>query len=136
MRKIVLALALLAVTVSGALCTHAQAKASASPDPDLTGTWTGYGIQGNGSRIDLVLELTHNGDAYTGILRTAGGSATPMPLRNVKLADGSLTFDLDFPGARGPELIRVRLRYQDGALTGSYTDSTGDSDRMHFERGT
>jgi hypothetical protein len=84
--------------------------------------------------VDLVLELALGEEGYDGTLRVAGDAGPLMPLRDITLTQSRLTFDFDFPVPQGMELIRVRLDYRDEALTGSYTDSVGDPDRVYFSR--
>ena len=130
MRPRVTTLVLVTSLLAAAGCARAQESASV----DLTGGWTGYVIMGNGTRADLVMELTQSANGYTGVLRGTDETIPEMQLRNIEFVGDSLTFEFDFPSGHGLELIRVRLRYSDEALTGSYTDPTGDSDRMHFQR--
>ncbi len=101
---------------------------------DLSGEWTGNVIMGDGTRTDIRLSLAKDETGYTGALRGNGNAIPRMELRDIVFERNRLTFEFDFPGARGSELIRVDLRYWDDRLEGSYTDSTGDSDRLTVHR--
>ncbi len=107
---------------------------SVSESVDLSGAWTGYVIMGNGTRADIVLSLAREESGYVGSVRGISNGIPDMALRNISFERNRLTFDFDFPSGQRIELIEVRLRYRDDVLDGSYTDPTGDSDRMHFER--
>lgn len=124
---------LLAASVAAAVgCAHSSEPASV----DLTGNWTGYVIMGNGTRADILMQLAGSEGDYTGTLRGAAGSIPEMRLRNIRVVGDTLTYEFDFDNGSALELIRVRLRYSDGALSGSYVDGVGDSDRIYFERGS
>jgi hypothetical protein len=115
-------------------CAQAQRTATTVPDPELAGQWTGYVIDGPGNRVNVVLDLGLADNAYTGTLRVTGDNGPVMELRSIDYADGTLTFEFDFPSPRGAELIHARLQRQDDELSGEYTDPTGDSDRMYFTK--
>lgn len=101
---------------------------------DLTGEWSGHVILGDGSRAEICMSLAKGEDGYSGALRGNGNAIPEMKLRDIIFKLNRLTFEFDFPGARGTELITVDLRYWHDTLDGSYTDPTGDSDRLIVQR--
>ncbi len=107
---------------------------SQSVSVDLTGEWTGYVILGNGSKADIRMNLVKREEDYSGIISGQSNTIPEMQLRNIILEGNRLTFELDFPNGQKIELIRFKLRYRDDILEGSYTDPTGDSDKVHLQR--
>lgn len=107
---------------------------SGSARMDPAGEWTGYVILGDGSRADIRMNLTKNQNGYAGILQGESGSIPEMRLRKISFRGNRLTYELDFPSGRAIELIRFDLRYRDDVLEGSYTDPTGDSDKVFLRR--
>lgn len=125
----VLILAMSAFPVTG--CTDA---ADHPEPPDLTGNWTGYAIAGDGTQLNFTMTLDIEEDGYSGMLHDMEEAIPDIVLRNINVEDGTLSFDLDFPTDQGSDLIRVTLHHRNGTLSGSYTDPSGDSDRVSFRR--
>jgi CubicO group peptidase (beta-lactamase class C family) len=107
---------------------------SPSESVDLSGDWTGYVIMGDGARADIRLRLTQDRRGYAGAIRGNGSAIPRMELRDIVFDSGRLSFEVDFPSARGTELITFNLRYWKDTLDGSYTDPTGDSDKVIVRR--
>jgi hypothetical protein len=122
MKKTLLVLAVVAVAlfalVSGAI---AQKK------PDVAGTWVGYAIVGDGSRVDFTVVIEKGEAGYTGKLSDTAGMIPESPLRNIVFKDKKLTFDFDFPQDMDSVLIRLELTMENETLKGAWFDPDGDS---------
>jgi hypothetical protein len=124
MKKILIILAVtvlaLAVLAGGLL---AQKK------PGFLGAWTGYGIVGDGSRVDINVSFDKDETGYTGTLAEASGMIPESPLKNIVFKDGKLTFEFDLvDGGGGSQLIKIELVLDQETLKGHWFDAEGNSD--------
>lgn len=101
---------------------------------DLSGEWIGHVIMGDGTRADIRMSLVRGEEGYSGSIRGNGTPIPEMELRDIVFEGNRLTFELDYPGDRGVELITFDLRYGEDRLAGSYTDPTGDSDEVRLAK--
>jgi hypothetical protein len=124
MKKILTILAVtvlaLAVLTGGLL---AQKK------PGFLGAWTGYGIVGDGSRVDINVSFDKDETGYTGTLAEASGMIPESPLKNIVFKDGKLTFEFDLlDDGGGSQLIKIELVLDQETLKGHWFDAEGNSD--------
>ena len=124
MKKILIILAVtvlaLAVLAGGLL---AQKK------PGFLGAWAGYGIVGDGSRVDINVSFDKDETGYKGTLAEASGMIPESPLKNIAFKDGKLTFEFDLPDdGGGSQLIKIELVLDQETLKGHWFDAEGSSD--------
>jgi len=119
---LVLAVTIIAVFIlAGGLL--AQKKA------DILGTWIGFAIVGDGSRVDNVSVTFAEGEAgYTGKLEVP--DMVPEALvRNIAFQDGKLSFEFDLmDDMGGSQLIKIELVLDQETLKGHWFDAEGNSD--------
>jgi hypothetical protein len=72
MRNLFLAFALLTVACSGSSGSSVTSTSSASPAADLTGEWSGFATA-LGQTVSVQANLTQNGGAISGTMRSPGG---------------------------------------------------------------
>jgi hypothetical protein len=101
--------------------------AIAQKKPDVAGTWVGYAIVGDGSRVDFTVVIEKGEAGYTGKLSDTAGMIPESPLRNIVFKDKKLTFDFDFPQDMDSVLIRLELTMENETLKGAWFDPDGDS---------
>jgi len=123
MRKIMLILTIAALVVLVlAVGAFAQKK------PDIVGTWTGFAIVGDGSRVDLTAVLEKGQAGYTGKFSDATGMIPESPLKNIAFKDKKLTFEFDFTEGTESQLIKIELTLEGETLKGTWLDAEGNSD--------
>jgi hypothetical protein len=122
MKRTLLILAIVAVAlfvlVDGAF---AQKK------PGVVGTWAGYAIVDDGSRVDITVLIEKGEAGYTGKLSDTAGMIPESPLRNIVFKDNKLTFDFDFSQGMDSVLIRLELTLENETLKGAWFDPDGNS---------
>ena len=123
MRKIMLVL-----TVAALLVLVLAVGAFAQKKPDIAGTWTGFAIVGDGSRVDLTAVLEKGQAGYTGKISDATGMIPESPLKNIAFKDKKLTFELDLAQGTESQLIKIELTLEGETLKGTWLDSEGNSD--------
>lgn len=108
------------------------AGAFAQKKPDIVGTWVGYAIVGDGSRVDITVVVEKGGAGYTGKLSDTAGMIPESPLRNIEFKDKKLTFDFDFAQGMDSVLIRLDLTLENETLKGAWFDPDGNSDLVEL----
>jgi hypothetical protein len=100
----------------------------AQEKPGFLGTWTGYAIIGDGSRVAVNASFDKGEAGYTGLLGLEGMDSE-RPLKNIVFKDGLLTFEFDLvDDAGGSQLIKIELVLDKEKLTGHWFDAEGKSD--------
>jgi hypothetical protein len=128
MRKALLILAFVMIALLVAVGNVlAQEKAG------VVGTWTGYAIVGDGSRLDLIFTVGKGEEGLTGKITDEAGMLE-IAAKSIVFADGKLTFDIDF--AQGMEIvpIKISLTLDGDSLKGFWTDPDGSSDVIELVR--
>jgi hypothetical protein len=117
-----LALAVLAGTVS----------AQVPKKPDVVGTWTGFALTGDGSRLDITVVLGKAQNGYTGKLSDASGLILETPLKDIVFKDNKLALALDL--VLGPETmpIKIELTLENETLKGLWFDPEGNSGEIEL----
>lgn len=129
MKKMVLILVCLTIALLIAIgSVFAQAQAG------VVGTWTGYAIVGDGSRLDFVFTVAKGDEGLTAKITDETGMMPEIPCRNVTYAENKLTFDIDYPNDMELVLIKVALTLDGDALKGFWTDPDGGSDIVELAR--
>ncbi|NTV80706.1 MAG: hypothetical protein HGA24_04700 [Candidatus Aminicenantes bacterium] len=113
---VVLALAVLA---GGAL---AQKK------PDIIGTWVGYAITGDGSRVEITAVFDKGEAGYTGKMTEATGMLPEMTFRQIVFKDNKLSFEFDLAMGVESQVIKIELTLENDILKGAWFDAEGSSD--------
>ena len=113
---VVLALAVLA---GGAL---AQKK------PDIVGTWLGYAITGDGSRLEFTVVFEKGEAGYAGKMTEPTGMIPETALRQIVFKDGKLTFEFDLVMGLESQVIKIELTLENDVLKGAWFDAGGSSD--------
>jgi len=127
MKKTLLILALVAAAFFAL-----AAGAVAQKTPDVAGTWVGYAIVGDGSRVDLTLVIEKGNAGYTGKLSDMAGMVPESSLRNIVFKDKKLTFDFDFAQGMDSVLIKLDLTLENETLKGAWFDPDGNSDLVEL----
>ncbi len=109
----------LAVLAGGAL---AQKK------PDIVGTWLGYALTGDGSRVELTVVFDKGEAGYAGKMTEATGMIPETVLRQIVFKDGKLSFEFDLVMGVEPQLIKIELTLENDVLKGAWFDAEGSSD--------
>jgi hypothetical protein len=99
----------------------------AQKKPDVVGTWVGYAIVGDGSRVDITVVIDKGEAGYTGKLSDATGMVPESPLKEIVFKDGKLVFAFDFAEGTGTMLIKIELTLDTETLKGSWFDENGGS---------
>ena len=113
---VIVTLTLLALAVGG----FAQKK------PDVVGTWVGYAIVGDGSRVDITVVVEKGAAGYTGKISDATGMVPETPLKNIVFNDGKLSFEFDM--VTESTLIKIELTLENETLKGAWFDPDGNTD--------
>jgi len=123
MRRNLFALACIATTLAvlagGAL---AQKK------PDIVGTWVGYALTGDGSRVELTAVFDKGEAGYTGKMTEATGMLPEMTFRQIVFKDGKLSFEFDLAMGVESQVIKIELTLENDVLKGAWFDAEGSSD--------
>lgn len=102
--------------------------AFAQKKPDIAGTWVGYAIVGDGSRVDLTLVIEKSSAGYTGKLSDTTGIVPESPLKNVVFKENKLTFEIDLAQGMESTLIKIDLTLENEVLKGAWFDPEGSTD--------
>ena len=116
------------------LAAFAAAQLPEKPKVDLTGTWAGFAITGDGSRIEVSLVLEKAGETYSGKITSETGQVPDMVIKNVAFKDPTLTFEIDLPNGAGTQVIKIELKREGDTLKGSWVDEEGNSDIIELAR--
>lgn len=108
----------LAVLAGGAL---SQKK------PDIVGTWLGYAITGDGSRLEFTVVFDKGEAGYAGKMTEATGMIPETALRQIVFKDRKLTFEFDLVMGVEPQVIKVELTLENDVLKGAWFDAEGGS---------
>jgi len=100
----------------------------AQKKPDVIGTWIGYALGGDGTRVDITVVIDKGEAGYTGKLSDATGMIPESPLRNIVFKDKKLTFEFDFAQGMESMLIKIELTLDSETLKGAWFDPEGNSD--------
>ena len=100
----------------------------AQKKPDVIGTWIGYAVVGDGSRVDITLVIDKGEAGYTGKLSDTTGMVPELPLKEIVFKDGKLTFEIDMAQGMESQLIKIELTLENETLNGAWFDPEGNSD--------
>ncbi len=100
----------------------------AQKKPDVIGTWIGYAVVGDGSRVDITLVIDKGEAGYTGKLSDTTGMVPELPLKEIVFKDGKLTFEIDLAQGMESQLIKIELTLENETLNGAWFDPEGNSD--------
>jgi hypothetical protein len=100
----------------------------AQKKPDIAGTWVGYAIVGDGSRVDFNVVIEKGAAGYTGKLGDTAGMIPESPLKNIVFKDKKLTFEFDLAQGMESQLIKIELTLEGEVLKGAWFDPEGSSD--------
>ncbi|OGD27673.1 MAG: hypothetical protein A2V57_01130 [Candidatus Aminicenantes bacterium RBG_19FT_COMBO_65_30] len=100
----------------------------AQKKPDVIGTWIGYAVVGDGSRVDITLVIDKGEAGYTGKLSDTTGMVPESPLKEIVFKDGKLTFEIDLAQGMESQLIKIELTLENETLNGAWFDPEGNSD--------
>ena len=100
----------------------------AQKKPDIVGTWTGYAIVGDGSRVDFNVVIEKGQAGYTGKIGDTAGMVPEAPMKNIVFKDNKLTFEFDFAEGMGSTLIKIDLTLDKEVLKGHWFNPEGNSD--------
>ena len=100
----------------------------AQKKPDVIGTWIGYAVVGDGSRVDVTIVIDKGESGYTGKLSDASGMVPESPLKEIVFKDGKLTFEIDMAQGMESQLIKIELTLENETLNGAWFDPEGNSD--------
>jgi hypothetical protein len=117
---VIVTLALLVLAIGG----FAQKK------PDVAGTWAGYAIVGDGSRVDITVVVEKGAAGYTGKISDSTGMVPETPLKNIVFKDGKLTFEFDM--VTESILIKIELTLENETLKGAWFDPDGNTDLIEL----
>lgn len=131
MRKAIALFALAALAFGSPGCAQTEESQVAV---ELSGGWLGSAILGDGTQAEIRMQLVRGEDGYTGTVRGTTNDIPEMVLREIVFDGSTFTAELDYPTEAGTDLIRLNLQYSDNTLNGTYTDPTGDSDRVRLWR--
>jgi hypothetical protein len=104
----------------------------AQKKPDVLGTWAGYAIVGDGSRVDITVVIEKGAAGYTGKLSDATGMVPESPLKNIVFKDGKLTFEFDLSQGMDSMLIKIELTLENETLKGAWFDPEGNTDLIEL----
>ena len=102
--------------------------AVAQKKPDIVGTWLGYALTGDGSRVELTVVFEKGEAGYTGKMTEATGMLPESPLRQIVFKDGKLTFEFDLVMGVESQLIKIEMTLENDVLKGAWFDAEGSSD--------
>ena len=100
----------------------------AQKKPDVIGTWIGYAVVGDGSRVDITLVIDKGEAGYTGKRCDTSGMVPESPLKEIVFKDGKLTFEIDLAQGMESQLIKIELTLENETLNGAWFDPEGNSD--------
>jgi hypothetical protein len=127
MKKTLLILALVTLALVALLGgVFAQKK------PDIVGTWVGYAIVGDGSRVDITAVIEKNAAGYTGKLSDTAGMVPESPLKNMVFKEKKLTFEFDLAQGAESTLIKIELTLENEVLKGAWFDPEGNTDLVEL----
>jgi len=104
----------------------------AQKKPDVIGTWIGYAIVGDGSRVDITVVIEKGAAGYTGKISDATGMVPESPLKNIVFKDSKLTFEFDMTEGMEAMLIKIDLTLENETLKGAWFDPEGNSDLVEL----
>jgi len=102
--------------------------APAQKKPDIAGTWLGYALTGDGSRVELTVVFDKGEAGYTGKMTEATGMLPESALRQIVLKDGKVTFEFDLVMGVESQLIKIEMTLENDVLKGFWFDAEGNSD--------
>jgi len=102
--------------------------AIAQKKPDIVGTWVGYAITGDGSRVEVTVVFDKGESGYTGKMSEATGMIAESPLRQIVFKDGKLAFEFDLVMGVESQLIKIEMTLENDVLKGAWFDAEGSSD--------
>ena len=108
--------------------------AFARQEVDLSGTWTGYAIVDDGSRIDFNLVLEKGEEGYTGKITDTAEMLPEMLIKQATFEENKLSFVFNFTDGYEVTEIQINLTYESDTLKGYWTDPDGDQDIVELER--
>jgi hypothetical protein len=112
----------------------AVAGAGAQERPDLTGTWIGTTLVPDVGEDVITLELTREGDTYTGRGTDAAKVVVAPEIKNVAFAEGTLTFDIGVSGGADNVTVHISLRVDGDQTTGQWATDEGESTGLTLAR--
>ena len=104
----------------------------AQKKPDVIGTWVGYAIVGDGSRVDFTVVIEKGQAGFTGKLFDMTGMIPESPLKNIVFKDNKLTFEFDLAEGMESSLIKIDLTLENETLKGAWFDPDGNSDMIEL----
>lgn len=104
----------------------------AQKKPDVVGTWVGYAIVGDGSRVDFTVVIGKDQAGFTGKLFDMTGMIPESPLKNIVFKDNKLTFEFDMAQGMDSLLIKLDLTLENETLKGAWFDPEGNSDLVEL----
>ena len=104
----------------------------AQKKPDVVGTWIGYAIVGDGSRVDITVVIDKGEAGYTGKISDATGMVPELPIKNIVFKDGKLGFEFDMAQGAEAMLIKIELTLDGETLKGAWLDPEGNSDLIEL----
>ena len=104
----------------------------AQKKPDVIGTWVGYAIVGDGSRVDFTVVIEKGQAGLTGKLFDMTGMIPESPLKNIVFKDNKLTFEFDLAEGMDSQLIKIDLTLENETLKGAWFDPEGNSNMIEL----
>jgi len=104
----------------------------AQKKPDVIGTWVGYAIVGDGSRVDFTVVIEKGQAGFTGKLFDMTGMIPESPLKNIVFKDNKLTFEFDMAEGMESSLIKIDLTLENETLKGAWFDPDGNSNMIEL----
>jgi hypothetical protein len=102
----------------------------AQKKPDVVGTWAGYAIVGDGSRVDITVVVEKGTTGYTGNISDATGMVPETALKNIVFKDSKLSFEFEM--ASESLLIKIELTLENETLKGAWFDPEGNTDLIEL----
>lgn len=102
--------------------------APAQKKPDIVGTWVGYAITGDGSRVEITAVFDKGEAGYAGKMTEATGMLPEMTFRQIVFKDGKLSFEFDLSMGVESQVIKIELTLENDVLKGAWFDAEGNSD--------
>jgi hypothetical protein len=99
----------------------------AQKKPDVLGTWAGYAIVGDGSRVDITVVIEKGAAGYTGKISDATGAVPETQLKNIVFKDQKLAFEFEMSEGMEPMLIKIDLALENEVLKGNWLDPEGNT---------
>jgi len=99
----------------------------AQKKPDVVGTWVGYAIVGDGSRVDITVVIEKSTDGYAGKISDTTGMVPESPLKNIVFKDKKLGFEFDLAEGAESRLIKIDLTLENEVLKGNWLDPDGNT---------